>query len=142
MKRLLTALVLATTVAGTTLVATPAFAGCNGASCEGQDPQNLGCSTNASTIDEFTDVGIRFEMRYSSICDAVWTRVTSANHYNTIFGQIRSYNLTTLARKKVAGVQVTPGTHWTTMLQYSGQWVKTCEGSWFTSDPSVCTAYH
>jgi hypothetical protein len=132
--------VLTSTLVSTMAAVSPAKAACSG-SCVGQDPQATGCSTGATTLAEFTDGDIRVEMRYSSACDMAWTRATSPRHYNTTFAQIRSYDINTYARKDVAGIQVTPGTHWTVMYHYSGQWLKSCLGGWFTSDPRVCTPY-
>jgi hypothetical protein len=126
---------------GSLLVQTPALAvGCTWNGCNGKDPSVQGCGNDAVTLDEFT-YGARFEMRYSAACHAVWTRVTSSVHYNTIFGQIRAYQNPSPPAVLVYGVQATEGQHWTKMVSYS-YWVKTCRAVWFDADPSECTAYH
>jgi hypothetical protein len=114
--------------------ATPALAACYASSCTGLDPNNQGCSPDATTWDEFT-FGARFELRVSIACWAAWTRVTSPTHYNTIFGQIRSNN------GKVYGVQATEGQHWTKMINFDNL-VRSCRSGWFDGDPIECTAWH
>ncbi|GLY38304.1 hypothetical protein Amsp01_043280 [Amycolatopsis sp. NBRC 101858] len=59
----------------------PALAvGCTYNSCNGKDPQSMGCSTGAKNLDQYTDNwGDYIELRYSSTCGTVWTRMTTTN---------------------------------------------------------------
>jgi hypothetical protein len=115
--------------------ATPASAaGCNANGCTGKNPQVQGCSPSARTIDEFSYTGIRFELRYSSVCFAAWTRVTSLQHHNTIFGQIRGGG-------HVFGVQAVDGQVWTKMISFNFL-VRSCRAIWFDASPIECTAFH
>ena len=137
-RRLLT-LLAGLLLAVTGLVVAPASpalaASCYGSGCTGKDPQTQGCSPDGRTIDEFTDYGVRFELRYSPACFAAWTRVTSPVHFNTLFGQIRTDGNT------VYGVQATQGQHWTKMINFA-HLVRSCDAVWFDAPPTACTAYH
>jgi hypothetical protein len=116
--------------------ASPALAaGCYASGCTGKDPNVQGCSPDAFTIDEFTDFGIRFELRVSYGCWAAWTRVTNSVHSNTVFGQIRSQI------GQVYGVQAVQGQVWTKMINFD-QFVKACDGPWFDSGTFNCTGWH
>jgi len=132
-------LLAALTVAmgGLVLPGSPAMAAaaCNGSGCTGRDPQAQGCSPDSRTIDEFTYLGARFELRYSPACFAAWTRVTSPTHFNTLFAQIRTDGNT------VYGVQVTEGQHWTQMINFA-HLVRACHAVWFDAAPNECTAFH
>lgn len=111
-----------------------AAAGCSGSGCTGKNPQVQGCSPSAYNLDEFSYVGIRFELRYSPVCGAAWTRVTSPSHTNTIFGQIRGGG-------HVYGVQAVDGQVWTKMISFQ-YFVKACRAAWFTGSAIECTAAH
>ena len=144
---LLTLLVMAAMLSATALVAAPADAvpSCSWTSCNGLDPHATGCDVGASTMDDFT-YSAYFELRYSSTCHAVWTRVTSQVTYNTIFGQIRAYQSYPTSVNSptylMYGVQARAGTYWTAMVSY-GYWVRSCADDWFsTVAPIVCTAVH
>lgn len=117
---------------------------CSWTSCNGLDPQATGCAVGATTLDDFT-YSAYFELRYSSTCQAVWTRVTSQVHYSTIFGQIRAYQTYPSSLSSptylVYGVQARAGTYWTAMVSYS-YWVRSCASSWFNATPIVCTGVH
>lgn len=142
-RRSVGSLVATALLVGVGLVVAPSTAmaaSCQGSTCEGKDPQTYGCSGDATTKASFVD-GQYFEMRYSKKCNAVWTRVDSSSDYNGLFMQIRSYDLANKKRKKVYGAQVLKGTHWTKMVEFTGQWAKTCDAIWFDADPDTCTAY-
>jgi hypothetical protein len=131
---------LAAIVIGAVAVLVPASpalaASCNASGCTGKDPQAQGCSPSATTIDEFSSFGIRFELRVSYTCWAAWTRVTSPQHYNTEFAQIRSQI------GQVYGVQVLQGQGWTKMINFD-QFVRACRSNvWFDAPPVECTPYH
>jgi Protein of unknown function (DUF2690) len=134
----LMALVTALAVgAGTALAsAAPAAAAprCWSSSGTGENPQNQGCSRGSRTIDEFSYLGVRFELRYSDRCHAAWTRVTSRQHFNTLFGQIRGGG-------HIYGVQATEGQHWTKMISFNYR-VRSCRAVWFNAKPNECTTRH
>lgn len=136
-RRLLTLIAgLLITVGVLVIPASPAMAAsCSGSGCTGKDPNAQGCSPDARTIDEFTYLGARFELRYSPACFAAWTRVTSSTHHNTLFAQIRTDGNT------VYGVQVTAGQNFTRMINFA-HLVRSCGAAWFDASPWVCTSYH
>jgi hypothetical protein len=79
MMRKLASIVVALALIGgaIALESTPASAaGCYRQSCNGQDPQAMGCAADAKPIDSFTWNGIYVEMRLSAVCSAAWTRAT------------------------------------------------------------------
>lgn len=132
-----TAFLVALAVGGALMLlsASPASAaGCWGNSCTGKGPQVQGCATGARTIDEFSYLRVRFELRYSPRCHAAWTRVTSPQHHNTLFGQIRGGG-------HVYGVQAVSGQSWTRMIGFNHR-VRTCRAVWFNAQPNECTAWH
>jgi hypothetical protein len=54
-----------------------ASATCSGAACQGQDPQATGCSAGAVDLSDITYYSnYRVQLRYSSVCNAVWARLT------------------------------------------------------------------
>ncbi|GAA3432683.1 DUF2690 domain-containing protein [Kutzneria kofuensis] len=63
------------------LDAAPAMAvGCTYNSCNGKDPQAMGCSSGASNLEQYTNNwGDYVELRYSPTCGTVWTRLTTTN---------------------------------------------------------------
>jgi hypothetical protein len=83
-----------------------AAAFCRGAECNGLDPDQTGCSSDAKTVREryVSEFAIDIELRYSSSCNAVWTRITNnwgfagvakvIGYYN---GEFRREELKTLA---------------------------------------------
>ena len=110
--------------------------GCYASSCTGYDPQNAGCSTGALTLESFVEYGIYYEMRYSSACYAVWTRVTTPGTgcLNLTWGQIMTYS-----ERLIYGVQACGGTRWTRMISFEYS-VKTCVSHVSsTGNPSYCT---
>ena len=50
--------------------------GCYGASCNGRDPQSMGCAADARTLSTKTGAGVRVELRYSNRCHARWARTS------------------------------------------------------------------
>ena len=120
-------------------------AACTAMSCNGKDPHTTKCDVGATTIDEFTSaVQWRYELRYSSTCNAVWTRLTTKSSgwcTSTIFGQIRGYDLSSHALKISYGVQAPCAGQraWTKMISFPNYWIRTCEATWFSGSPRVCT---
>ncbi|WP_414636339.1 DUF2690 domain-containing protein [Actinophytocola sp.] len=87
-RSLLTALAVVAAAGGITTVGqTPALAaGCYRSSCNGQDPQSMGCGTDAYPLASFTYTGSNeflrgsfLELRYSPACDAAWVRTTNGD---------------------------------------------------------------
>jgi Protein of unknown function (DUF2690) len=83
---LVTAAALALAAAGSAAVAPAAHADptppCYGASCNGKDPESLGCAgSNAFTVSSFNiDYGVvTISLRYSDWCHANWTVATVHN---------------------------------------------------------------
>lgn len=115
--------------------------GCSGTGCNGRTPESAGCDGDARTIDEMSQGGARFEMRYSSACRAVWTRVSSPTHHNVLFGQITAWSGGRAT--KIYGVQAVRGQGWTRMLS-STYSTRTCTAVWSTSAPNLrdCTSQH
>jgi hypothetical protein len=48
---------------------------CDGAACNGQDPQSTGCAADAITADSVVEKGVTLELRYSPSCHANWARI-------------------------------------------------------------------
>lgn len=59
-------------------------ASCYASGCHGKDPQAQGCSSGATTLQEFTESGYRLELRYSSACYAAWVRVASQGYWSQV----------------------------------------------------------
>jgi hypothetical protein len=77
MKRLATVLlVLAMVLGGAAVAAAPATAAasCSASGCTGLDPQSMGCSPGAITLESKEYNGVWMELRYNSDCYAAWTR--------------------------------------------------------------------
>ncbi|WP_091453991.1 DUF2690 domain-containing protein [Micromonospora inyonensis] len=82
-------------------------------SCNGKDPVALGCST-ATTVDYVTAKnGVFIELRYSSACQAYWTRYTNYPG-STGEARIKSTIGSTVYRKTLAGYAGEEG--WTPMM--------------------------
>ncbi|MGW0840348.1 DUF2690 domain-containing protein [Streptomyces sp. NPDC002787] len=57
----------------------PAGVKCSGKTCDGKDPETMGCIGNlVRTTDEATVGTTRVEVRYSKTCQAAWARITGA----------------------------------------------------------------
>lgn len=64
-----------------------ATAGCYRASCENEDPQDMGCAADAFTA---AWAGGNVELRFSPQCQAAWTRVNDANGAGQVSWRLRS----------------------------------------------------
>lgn len=52
---------------------------CSGATCTGQDPENMGCGGELAQTANSVTVGTTLvEVRYSKTCQAAWARITQA----------------------------------------------------------------
>jgi len=136
------------------VTAAPAAAApCWSTGCNWLDPQNTGCSSGATNLDEFTEFEATIRLRYSSSCNAVWTRWSYSEpqaadgNYGPcpfkVFLQAK-YNLSDgglAAEDYVCTPNYTTGptAGWTRMLGFS-YWVRAC--SQWMSQPKQCTAWH
>ncbi|MEU3561882.1 DUF2690 domain-containing protein [Kitasatospora sp. NPDC006786] len=67
--------------APTAFAATPQVtAGCYGSSCNRQDPVDMGCSTDAYTVESVASTLGTIELRYSPSCRANWARISGASN--------------------------------------------------------------
>ncbi|WP_345749568.1 DUF2690 domain-containing protein [Streptomyces sp. ODS28] len=58
---------------------------CQGASCAGKDPENMGCGGEHAKTSSSSYVGGSFvEVRYSKVCRAGWARVTGAGQGDSV----------------------------------------------------------
>lgn len=118
---------LATTLIGVAVlalslwVAAPAQAeavSCRGGSCTGKDPQAQGCTADAKTVREFTNVTLRVELRYSARCQALWARWTikeSMDHLDHVF--IRRHNPNGSISQRMTNASGDAGNQgWTVMI--------------------------
>ncbi|MER7159136.1 helix-turn-helix domain-containing protein [Streptomyces lydicus] len=59
--------------------ALPAGVRCSGADCAGKDPEAMGCGgTRATSASRGTSGGALIEVRYSTVCQAAWARISGA----------------------------------------------------------------
>ncbi|MFE9747177.1 DUF2690 domain-containing protein [Saccharothrix saharensis] len=128
--RLLTALVVLATACGFSLTtAAPALAaGCYATSCDGRDPQAMGCAGDAITKDSFSWDGTYFELRLSYNCHAVWARSSNSAYpcYGGFVGVFayRDRGLTQYVGGQ-SEQQACYSTTWTRMESYS-YWIHFC----------------
>jgi hypothetical protein len=144
-------LVVLTLLAGAVVgsSASPALAvGCYGATCTGKDPQAMGCSTGAVTLEEFTYYYTRVELRKSTACNAQWTRATNpagtpATSCNDMWVATRGYtSADVLKGSEIQQTVCGQGQTWTTMRS-NGEWVRGCViRVWWDQPPVACTARH
>jgi len=68
---------LATCTISVGLTTSSSAATCTYNGCAGKDPETTGCNSGATTVKNArTEVGYLAELRYSSTCKAVWTRIS------------------------------------------------------------------
>ena len=77
-----------------------AAVGCTGASCQGKDPNAMGCDADAVTRGEFTTDTIRIELRYSRNCFAGWVRATAVKKGYVNYPEVVSYATSTTSTEK------------------------------------------
>jgi hypothetical protein len=106
---------------------------CYGAGCDYWDPQVTGCSSGATTLEEFTWRNWRVELRFSQTCAAAWTRVT-ANQYSCAarYLMLAVYTSSSGAGPQSTRVTAAPSgcldvgqSRWTAMAPFS-YWVAAC----------------
>lgn len=128
-------------------------ASCYNGTCRGLDPESSGCnvpSAGVYTLDNFTDGRFYVELRYSPLCQAVWTRITATSgtpgHYcNLQFAQTVTYTWEGRFAYQTGTQANCSGTRraWTAMSPFDGVLVKACVNHvWATATPEICTAAH
>jgi Protein of unknown function (DUF2690) len=140
---------LAALIMGLVLAVAPAgrasAVACTWANCTGKDPQAAGCSSTGRTVREFTSVGVRVELRYSSTCHAAWTRATNPDACcNNHESQIRGYGTKATLLKIYYKQFPWDGTNWTPMIGASStmRGFRACEAYIETHDGLDCTTLY
>jgi hypothetical protein len=104
------------------------LASCSSTGCNGLDPQAAGCSSGATTLESVRSKNSIFiELRYSSACNAAWTR------YDNIYGDAGTIYIRGSSHtysKQAAGYAGETG--WTKMVSFT-ELVRSCVVFW---DPS------
>jgi hypothetical protein len=135
---------------------TASAATCYGAGCTGVDPNTSGCASGAYDLDDIMYVGVRVELRYSSACNAVWTRLTNTDscsvspQYRLPLAQIRAYNTSSApASALVFSRSAAPSgcgngyVWWSPMAgSFSAYWFRACEAYPADGTPFNCTSPH
>lgn len=75
--RVVAALVAGVALTTTTMITAPMAnaATCDGAQCNGKDPQTTGCAADGKTKATVTEGDVLLELRYSASCHAKWARL-------------------------------------------------------------------
>jgi hypothetical protein len=148
MRRVLVFIPVALFAATLLMPAQAQAATCYDTGCTGKDPQTLGCSSDARTLDSFTlDSGAFYvELRLSQNCWAAWTRITASTRCTcaTSFGEVQGFTNTTIKTATYDyGVQAVAGKGvWTRMISFS-YFDRACySDAWFTGSPKACTVRH
>ncbi|WP_428995028.1 DUF2690 domain-containing protein [Kribbella qitaiheensis] len=116
-------------------------AGCYRQGCNNQDPQAMGCSADAKSLDSYTWNGFYVEMRFSPSCSAAWTRATvnDCSHGGSI-KTIAWYDWQATQWAAQSNVQVPCyGTTWTKMFSYYF-YIQSCIQLY--GGPQYCTRTH
>jgi hypothetical protein len=156
MKRgLVAAATLIVTLMGVTLIdAAPAAAsvGCNSTGCNGKDPNAMGCSADAKTIDQYNDAnGDTLELRKSTACWAAWVRFTSASY--TFTGIVEGFTNPCHPEAYPScwhsafeaapwGDSIHKVARWSNMVSFT-YWTRVCEMDYYgVLFEATCTAEH
>ncbi len=110
--------------------------GCYAASCDGKDPQQMGCGADARTLAYLTPAGggIAVELRVSNACWAAWARNDSGS-YQQAYGVYGAY---TSSGPDVIW-EPTNSTAWSPMISFNF-WVRACAEEYATGGKMDCTA--
>ncbi|MFF1906449.1 DUF2690 domain-containing protein [Kitasatospora sp. NPDC058218] len=122
----LTGLAAPTASAATTQVT----AGCYGYSCNGQDPVDMGCNTDAYTVESVDSAKGKIELRYSSSCRANWARISGTSVGQNFWVQNTNGN--------IHGWIATGSTGFGNMVNGSVE-ARACIDNW---DQPICTGWH
>ncbi|MEU3570326.1 DUF2690 domain-containing protein [Kitasatospora sp. NPDC036755] len=122
----LTGLTAPTASATTTQVT----AGCYGPSCNGQDPVDMGCNTDAYTVGWTDSAKGKIELRYSSSCRANWARISGTSVGQEFWVQNTNGN--------IHGWSATGSTSFGNMVDGSVE-ARACIE---TEDQPICTGWH
>jgi hypothetical protein len=108
-----------------------AAVGCYAASCNGQDPHQMGCDQDATTIDQIDTSEGTVLLRWSNTCQANWTTVNNVSIFGINFwvenkaGSKQSYGW------GFAG----PASGWSNMVNGHNILARAC-------DDNGCTGWH
>lgn len=161
MRKIVATLAALGTVAVIGVVTRPGIASatvhCYASTCQGQDPQKMGCSSDAVTLETVTlptsysngAYNGTIELRYSRACWAEWARLTSYADYQ----EARAEGATCVAsfchpiifyggwESNGSGPNYPPAVDWTVMISFD-YWVRAC-GYWIPGQyDEICTGYH
>jgi len=119
-------LILAMALGVSAVAAAPATAAasCSASGCTGLDPQAMGCSPGAVTLEKLDFNGVQIELRYNTACYAAWTRyerICCSTHIPQATVYIRGSGNT--YSKNLAGYVGEKG--WTKMVSFE-QYVRSC----------------
>jgi hypothetical protein len=132
--------------------AAAAAVACSSSSCSGKDPQTTRCSTGATTLTSAQDPWVLVELRFSSACQAVWTRATmrsSLNGGTPYRAALVWYSCSAASASCRKGWYVTKqdlwdkgDVAWTNMRPFTPGWFRGCNLEWFRDPPDFewCTA--
>lgn len=140
--RIFLVLVVLTAAVTAPVVAAPTAAyavGCYGSSCTGQNPAQMGCGGDASTIDSVTSPqGPTAELRVSGNCRAAWARGNDPEADVIIQGSPNPWGSPIVAEYGV--VWRTDVSDWTDMIDFA-LYVSVCARTF--GDPTWhCTGFH
>jgi hypothetical protein len=110
---------------------------CSGRTCGGKDPQTTGCSNDARTIFEISQLSVRAQLRWSPTCQNYWVRGATPWSGTMDWVRIRGYvpeNDTLYGDTVYAGYN---SWTWTTMVP-KGDWVEACVRYGGSSVPPGC----
>jgi hypothetical protein len=128
--------------------ASPAWALCGSTTCNGDDPQDSGCSAGATTIDDFVseqDGYAYVELRYSPACNAAWARWTvgAPGMPKHRYLKLQVWNASSGGTMIAAMTKLLPSStgngavYWTAMYSFT-YWVQACVKT--SSGNGPCTA--
>jgi uncharacterized membrane protein len=130
---------------------------CYGSTCNGKDPQTMGCAADATSLEDVIGgsdpnwpKSDRIELRWSPKCQAVWTRQTNRTYSSVAtsgaLAWYSCYEATTSCRIGIYRVKQDVASRgdvgWTNMRDFSHNWYRACLGAMSGSGFAFCTAAH
>ncbi|MFJ8435528.1 DUF2690 domain-containing protein [Kitasatospora sp. NPDC094019] len=109
---------------------TRATAGCYGSSCNGKDPVDMGCNTDAYTVESAYSAKGTIELRYSPSCRSNWARISGTSVGQNFWVQNTNGN--------IHGWIATGPTGFGNMVNGSVE-ARACIDNW---DQPICTGWH
>jgi hypothetical protein len=147
-----TAALLAVTVTASHAAAMRPAVFCNGGGCDYLDPENEGCTPDATDRAEFTERGVRVVLWYSPSCQAQWVTfynpLSSAPGY--LYAQMDVWTASSGGSDIAvlnAQIEDSNGDTWSngwTGMWSNAYWAQACMSGSSTgpSNPSLCTDRH